>query len=55
MSDQTRVGQLVDEILDSDRTPEEICFDCPELLAEVREPYRKVRLMEAERGCPSCS
>ena len=54
MSDQTRVGQLVDEILDSDRTPEEICADCPELLAEVRKRYRKVRLMEAERGCPSC-
>jgi hypothetical protein len=39
------VGQRVDEILDSDRTPEEICADCPALLAEVRERYRKVRLM----------
>jgi serine/threonine-protein kinase len=48
MSDETRVGQLVDEILESDRTPEEICADCPELLAEVRERYREVRLLEAE-------
>jgi hypothetical protein len=36
MSDKTRVEQLLEEIFDSDRTPEEICADCPELLAEVR-------------------
>jgi serine/threonine-protein kinase len=47
MSDETRVEQLLDEILDSDRTPEEVCADCPELLAEVRKRCRQMRLMDA--------
>jgi uncharacterized protein (DUF433 family) len=29
MSDETRVQQLLDEILDSERTPEEVCADFP--------------------------
>jgi serine/threonine-protein kinase len=48
MSDETRVEQLLDEILDSDRTPEEICADCPELLPEVRKRRRQMRLMEEQ-------
>jgi hypothetical protein len=48
MSDETRVEQLLEEIFDSDRTPEEICADCPELLPEVRKRHRHMRLMEAE-------
>src|SRR6516225_6387941 len=48
MSDEKRVEQLVDEIIDSDRTPEEVCADCPELLAEVRIRCRQMRLLEAK-------
>jgi hypothetical protein len=31
-----RFRQLVEEAMDSDRTPDEVCRDCPELLGEVR-------------------
>jgi serine/threonine-protein kinase len=48
MSDETRVEQLLEEIFDSDRTPEEVCVDCPELLAEVRHRRRQMHFMEAE-------
>jgi serine/threonine-protein kinase len=48
MSDETRVQQLLDEIFDSDRTPEEICADCPELLGEVRTRLRQMRILDAE-------
>jgi serine/threonine-protein kinase len=48
MSDEARVEQLLDELLDSERTPEEICADCPELLPEVRKRIRLMRIMEAE-------
>jgi serine/threonine-protein kinase len=37
MSDELRVQQLLDEILDSERTPEEVCGACPELLPEARQ------------------
>ena len=30
MADQPRVQQLLDEIFDSERTPEEVCTDCPD-------------------------
>jgi len=36
MSDDTRVQQLLDELLDSQATPDEVCRSCPELLPEVR-------------------
>src|SRR6266478_2746666 len=48
MSDPSRVQQLVDEIFDSERTPEEVCADCPELLSEVRQRWLRMRLVEAE-------
>jgi serine/threonine-protein kinase len=48
MIDDARVQQLLDEILDSDRTPEEVCRDCPELLSEVRKRWQKVQQVEAE-------
>src|SRR5262245_44568807 len=47
MSNDSRVQQLVDEIMD-ERTPEEVCADCPELLPEVRKRWQQMRLMEAE-------
>jgi serine/threonine-protein kinase len=48
MSDEKRVEQLVDQIIDSDRTPEEVCADCPELLAEVLIRCRQMRLLDAK-------
>ena len=48
MADESRVQQLIDEILDSDRAPEEVCSDCPELLLEVRQRWQQMRLVEAE-------
>jgi serine/threonine-protein kinase len=48
VSDETRVEQLLEELFESDRTPEEVCADCPELLPEVRKRRRQMRFMEAE-------
>jgi serine/threonine-protein kinase len=49
MSDEARVQQLVDELLDTERTPEEVCAGCPELLAAVRQRWQqKLRIVEAE-------
>jgi serine/threonine-protein kinase len=48
MSDEPRVQQLVDEMLESGRTPEEVCADCPDMLAEVRKHSVMLRIVEAE-------
>jgi serine/threonine-protein kinase len=48
MSNDPRVQQLLDEIFDSERTPEEVCADCPELLPEVRKLCRQMRQIEME-------
>jgi hypothetical protein len=48
MSDERRVQRLVTEILDSKRTPEEVCADCPELLGEVRRLLQDRLRVEAE-------
>jgi serine/threonine-protein kinase len=48
MSDEPRVQQLVDEMLESGRTPEQVCADCPELLAKVRQFSVLLRIVEAE-------
>jgi eukaryotic-like serine/threonine-protein kinase len=37
-----RVWQLLEELLDSEATPEEICGSCPELLPELRARWREV-------------
>jgi serine/threonine-protein kinase len=48
MADEPQVQQLLDELLDSECTPEEVCAACPELLPEVRRRWRQMRLVEAE-------
>src|SRR5262245_53296206 len=48
MPSSQRVQRLLEEILESRRTPEEVCQDCPELLNEVRVRLRRVRALEAE-------
>jgi hypothetical protein len=36
MSEELRVQELLEQALDAQRTPEEVCRDGPELLAKVR-------------------
>jgi serine/threonine protein kinase len=48
MGDQTQVQQLLDEVLDSERTPEEVCADFPELLPEVRNRLELTLRLDAE-------
>jgi serine/threonine-protein kinase len=44
MLDNARVRHLVEEVLESERTPEEVCRDTPDLLPAVRK-----RLMQVQR------
>jgi tetratricopeptide (TPR) repeat protein len=48
MSGNPRVQQLLDEMLDSGLTPEEVCEACPELLPEVRERWRRLCRFDAQ-------
>ncbi|HJZ91232.1 MAG TPA: serine/threonine-protein kinase [Gemmataceae bacterium] len=42
MTDDPRVQQLLEELIDSDATPEEVCGSCPELLPAVRHRWQQV-------------
>ncbi len=48
MADETRVQQLLDEILESGRTPEEVADKFPELLPEIRKRWQQICLVDAE-------
>ena len=48
MTDNQRVQQLLDELLDSHATPEEVCSSCPELLPEIRTRWRQMCRIRAE-------
>jgi serine/threonine-protein kinase len=48
MPGDPEVQRLLEDILESDRTPEEVCQACPELLTEVRDRLRRVRALEAQ-------
>jgi serine/threonine-protein kinase len=48
MSDDPRVQQLLDELLDSHATPEEVCGAYPELLPVVRNRWRQMRRVRAD-------
>jgi serine/threonine-protein kinase len=50
MAGDPRVLDLLEEVLDSGRTPEEVCRDCPELLPEVRERWRRFGPIDDEIG-----
>ncbi len=50
MADDPRVDALLEQLLDSGGTPEEICRDCPELLPAVRAGWEEVRTLKAEIG-----
>lgn len=47
-SSNPRVFELLEEILNSGRTPEEVCADCPELLGEVWRRWHAFRLIDEE-------
>jgi serine/threonine-protein kinase len=48
MADDPRVQQLLDELLDSQATPEEVCGSCPELLPVVRDRWRQMCRLRAD-------
>src|SRR5262249_53509145 len=48
MADDPRVQQLLDELLDSNATPEEVCGSCPELLPVVRDRWQAMLRVRAE-------
>src|SRR5262249_25009286 len=48
VTDDLRLQPLLDELFDSDRTPEEVCRSCPELLPAVSERWRRARRVLAD-------
>jgi serine/threonine-protein kinase len=48
MSDDDRIFRLLEEVLESERTPEEVCSENPEFLPEVRERLAQIRRVECE-------
>src|SRR4051812_4324650 len=48
MHGDPRVRQLLEELLDSERTPEEVCRHCPEFLPEVHRRWQRKRACDAE-------
>ena len=48
MPADTRLQELLDQLLDSEATPEEVCRSCPELLPEVDARYRRMGRVRAE-------
>src|SRR5215471_13562605 len=52
MTGNPQVLGLLEEMLDSGKTPEEVCRDCPELLPEVRQRWQEFQLIDAQvRTC----
>src|SRR5262245_57167838 len=48
MAGNPQVLGLLEEMLDSGKTPDEVCRDCPELLPEVRQRWQGFRLSDAQ-------
>jgi tetratricopeptide (TPR) repeat protein len=48
MTDNPRLQQLLDQLLESQGTPEDVCASCPELLPEVRRRWRQIRCVQSE-------
>jgi hypothetical protein len=48
MTNENRLRELIKEVLDSARTPEEVCAECPELLPEVRKRLRQIRRVDRQ-------
>src|SRR5262245_2437731 len=50
MDEESRIRELVVEVLDANATPEEVCREHPELLGPVRTRLEGVRRIEAQIG-----
>src|SRR4051794_32913552 len=48
MSDDPRVQQFLDKLLESHATPEVVCASCPELLPLVRDRWQQLSRLDAE-------
>src|SRR6516225_4158841 len=48
MAGNPQVLGLLEEMLDSGKTPEEVCRDCPELLSEVRQRWQEFCRIDAQ-------
>jgi serine/threonine-protein kinase len=48
MNGDPRVQELLDEIFDSESDPEQLCAAYPELIPEIRQRWRQMRVVEAE-------
>ena len=48
MSDDPRLAPLLDKLIDSQATPEEVCTSCPELLPAVRRRWQEIQQVRAE-------
>src|SRR5262249_6186847 len=48
MAGNPHVLGLLEEMLDSGKTPEAVCRDCPELLPEVRQRWQEFCLIDAQ-------
>jgi serine/threonine-protein kinase len=48
MPSDPEVLALLEEMLDSGKTPEEVCRDCPELLPEVRQRWQEFQLIDEQ-------
>jgi serine/threonine-protein kinase len=48
MTDDPRLERLLEELLDSGGSPEEVCRECPELLPQVRAGLQQLRRLEQE-------
>src|SRR5262245_43406768 len=46
MTGNPQVLELLEKMLDSGRTAEEVCRDCPELLPEVRQRWQQFQLID---------
>src|SRR5262245_19827908 len=52
MAGNPQVLGLLEEMLDSGKTPDEVCRDCPELLADVRQRWQEFCRIDAQvRTC----
>jgi hypothetical protein len=48
MASNPQVLRLLEEMLESGKTPEEVCRDFPELLPEVRQRWQQFQLVDAQ-------
>jgi hypothetical protein len=52
MAGNPQVLELLEEMLDAGKTPEEACRDCPELLSELRQRWQEFQFIDAQvRTC----